>query len=125
MYLPDQAREAISRHEENCLPNEACGLVALDGEGELRFVYPLTNANPSPTSYTVDPDEHFGALRHAEANGWVIGGAFHSHPETDPFPSFADVGAALEPEWVYLISSGEVLRGFRITRGVVTEVPLA
>ena len=47
----------------------------------VRFVYPLTNSNPSPTSFTIDPTEHFHSWRHATANGWDLIGAFHSHPD--------------------------------------------
>jgi [CysO sulfur-carrier protein]-S-L-cysteine hydrolase len=123
--LPDQVRWAILAHAANCAPNECCGLLATDAEGRVRFAYPLTNAHPSPVSYTVDPDEHFHALRHAESRGWEIAGVFHSHPQGPAMPSMVDVQAALEPDWMYLIAAPGEIRGFRIRAGVIEELSLA
>jgi proteasome lid subunit RPN8/RPN11 len=122
--IPDQARQAIFAHAANWAPDECCGLVAMDDGGRVVFVYPLTNADPSPVSYTVDPDEHFSALRHAESRGWEIAGVFHSHPRGPAAPSMVDVQAALDPDWVYLVVAPEELRGFRIRSGAITELVL-
>lgn len=125
IQIPAQVAEAILVHAVNCLPNEACGLLAMDGEGALRMAYPLTNADPSPVSYTIEPMEHFRALQHAERNGWELGGAFHSHVNGPAVPSSTDVAQAGEPEWLWLVA-GPVLgaaeiRGYRIAGGVVSE----
>jgi proteasome lid subunit RPN8/RPN11 len=122
--LPDQIRQAILTHADNCAPNECCGLVAADSEGQITFAYPLTNVDPSPVSYTIDPDEHFSALAHAESQGWVITGVFHSHPGGDAMPSLIDVQSALEPGWMYLIVAPGEIRGFTIRAGTVEEVEL-
>jgi proteasome lid subunit RPN8/RPN11 len=122
--LPDQIRQAILAHAENCAPNEACGLIAIDLSGVIRFAYPLSNSDPSPVSYTIDPDEHFHALTHAESRGWEIGGVFHSHPGGTATPSMIDVQAALEPDWIYLIASPDEIRGFRIRSGEIEEIEL-
>jgi proteasome lid subunit RPN8/RPN11 len=124
LILADQIKEAILVHAFNCAPDECCGLLAMDPERTIRFAYPLTNADPSPVSYTVDPDEHFHALRHAESLGWEIGGVFHSHPGGPPAPSMIDVQSALEPDWVYLIAAGDDVRGFAIREGRVVEIGL-
>jgi proteasome lid subunit RPN8/RPN11 len=122
--LADQIRRAILTHADNCAPNECCGLLAADPEGQITFAYPLTNINPSPVSYTVDPDEHFAALTHAESRGWEIAGVFHSHPGGSAMPSMVDVQTALEPDWMYLIASPDEIRGFWIKAGVVDEIGL-
>ena len=107
-----------------CAPDECCGLLASDGDGNVRFAYLLTNSRPSPTSYTIDPDEHFGAFRHAESMGWELTGVFHSHPDGIAIPSEEDVEQALDPEWLYLIAAAGRLRGFKIRDGQVAEVDL-
>jgi proteasome lid subunit RPN8/RPN11 len=98
--------------------------LAADDEGRLTFAYPLTNADPSPVSYTIDPDEHFQALRHAESRGWEIAGVFHSHPGGPATPSMIDVQLALEPDWLYLIAAPGEMRGFTIRAGTIEEVEL-
>lgn len=129
MDLPAEIRRAVVAHAVFCLPHEACGLLAVDDAGRLRMAYCLSNATPSPSAYTLDPGEHFGALRHAEAQGWRLAGVFHSHPRGPARPSPTDVAQAFEPEWLYLVVSLEEptapeVRGFWIRGGVVTEEPL-
>jgi proteasome lid subunit RPN8/RPN11 len=120
--------EAMLVHARNCHPEEACGLLAMDPEDRVRMVYPLTNAEHSESAYTVEPTEHFGALRHAESRGWEIRGAFHSHPHSDAYPSATDIELAVSPNWLYVLvgmnGSRPELRGFRIVGGVVGEESL-
>ncbi len=124
LSLDDQIRQAILVHADNCAPNECCGLLAADESGRIRFAYPLTNVDPSPVSYTIDPDEHFQAIRHAESRGWEIAGAFHSHPRGPATPSVVDVAGALEPDWAYLVAAPDEIRCFRIRDREVEEVGL-
>jgi len=123
LLVPDPIRLAILAHADNCLPDECCGLIATEG-GAIRFVYPLTNSHPSPVSFTVDPNEHFGAMRHAESQGWEISGVFHSHPHGEPSPSPTDVAMAWDPDWIHLIVTGGELGAFRIRDGDVEAVGL-
>lgn len=129
MEIPHQIHEAMVAHARFCYPEEACGLLAAEERGELRMVYCLTNAEHSPTTYTVDPTEHFKALRHAERQGWELVGAFHSHTHSVPYPSPTDRTMALEPDWVYLIVGLADLRkpqvrGYFIRDGQVSEEQL-
>lgn len=129
VILPTEIRMAIEHHARSGYPNEACGLLAADETGRLRMAYPLSNAEASPIRFVIDPDEHWGALRHAERNGWSICGAFHSHPTSAPVPSRADVEGALDPEWVHLIAGPidpgpMVIAAFRIADGTVSRVTI-
>ena len=94
------------------------------------FVWPTaSNRDQSASNYTVDPSEHVRALRHAERNGWSLGGVFHSHPDGDAHPSCTDVAGALEPDWLYAVvglsdPSNPEVRGFWIRDGNILEEPL-
>ncbi len=134
MEIPRQICEAIVAHARFAYPEEGCGLLAsgVDGTGavsDLRMAYCLTNATRSPTRYTVAPNEHFRAMRHAEANGWELSGVFHSHTHSAPYPSPTDVAGALEPDWLYVIvgptdvESPEI-RAYWIRDGKIIEEPL-
>jgi len=124
--IPEQIHAAIVAHAEFCFPEEACGLIAVDASDELRMVYATTNVDRSRVKFTVSPEEHFGAIRHAEQQGWRIAGSFHSHPVSAAFPSARDIAGALDPEWLYVVIGldGGVpdLRGFRIRDFAVAEV---
>jgi proteasome lid subunit RPN8/RPN11 len=115
---------AMIAHARFCSPEEACGLLAADADGGWRMVYCLTNREHSPYRFTVDPNEHYRAMRHAERNSWEIAGVFHSHPKSAALPSGTDIAGALDPDWLYVIiglqrSDVPEVRSFRIRHGVV------
>jgi proteasome lid subunit RPN8/RPN11 len=113
-------------HARYCAPEECCGLIAADAQGAIRFAYPLTNSYHSPVRFNIEPAEMFGALRHAESNGWDLAGAFHSHPRGPAYPSPTDQAEAGEPSWLYLVASLQPpeLRGFTLSGTEPTEVAL-
>lgn len=118
-FLPRPAREAIVRHAVWCQPEEACGLIAVK-EGRVQMVYCLTNAERSFDRFTIAPDEHFGALMHAERRGWEIGGVFHSHPHGGASLSPVDLAQPHDPDWFHLVVGFRPLlhlRGWRIDAG--------
>ena len=129
VWLPSQIEEAMFAHARFSLPFEACGLLACDQDGVLRFAYGTTNVDQSPLRFTVDPTEHFFALRHAERSGWEIAGDFHSHPASAAEPSANDVAGALDPTWIHVIVGVAAerqpeVRAYRIMDGDVSEVAL-
>lgn len=123
MRLPGEIAEHMRAHARWAHPIEACGLFAASSE-RVEFFYACTNIDQSPDRFTVDPAEQYRAMAHAEANGWQIGGSFHSHPGGHLTPSATDIDSALDPEWMYLIGSDQDVRGFRIASGTVREVSL-
>jgi len=129
IVVDPQIREAMLVHAENCLPEESCGLLAFGPDGRIRMAYPLTNDVHSNTNYTIEPREHFKALRHAEAQGWEISGVFHSHPDSAAYPSPTDVRLAPDPTWLYVVvgmgdRTNPEVRGFRILDGEIHDETL-
>jgi proteasome lid subunit RPN8/RPN11 len=126
VHLPDELRTRIVEHCLAGRPNEACGLLAMDGDRIVQ-VYPTANLDASPMSYTVPPEEHLAALTDAESNGWELGGVFHSHPTGRARPSMIDVQRALEPDWLYVVvglGDGIEVGAWRIRDGRVEQVAL-
>ncbi len=128
MHLGREIADTVIAHLAAAAPEEGCGLLAIDGGGMVCHAYPLDNVERSGVRFTVDPDGHFAALCHAEANGWRIGGVFHSHPRSAAIPSRSDVAGALEPDWVHLIvgfaGSPPEVRAWRILDGSAHEEPV-
>lgn len=100
--LPEHLRAEIVAHCLSELPNEGCGLLALDRDVVTK-IYPTANEDASPVAYTIAPRQHFDALEDAEAHGWILGGAFHSHPTGPGRMSATDLAKALERDWIYLV----------------------
>lgn len=114
--------QKILNHAVKELPNEACGLIAGVAEGEIRIVkkvYLLTNADASKEHFSMKPEEQLAAIKDMRANGYVMFGNWHSHPETPSRPSEEDKRLAHDSGADYLILSLQdraqpVLNAFRI-----------
>jgi [CysO sulfur-carrier protein]-S-L-cysteine hydrolase len=126
LRLSETAYLQMIGHAFDCLPEEACGLMAgvYGGEQAPRF-YPCRNEAASSKVYTVDTRDHLAAERSAEALGFDIVGVMHSHTHTDAYPSPTDVRQAVDPSWHYVIVSlkddAPVLRSFRMVDGNISE----
>jgi proteasome lid subunit RPN8/RPN11 len=124
-------REAMVIHAKNGLPNEVCGLIAGHVEEDVKVVekvYCVPNADASHEHFSIDPREQLLAVKDMRANGLVLLGNFHSHPETPARPSGEDVRLAYDPSASYLILSlmkenmeeNPVLKAFHIENGAVS-----
>jgi proteasome lid subunit RPN8/RPN11 len=122
--LPERLRRRIVDHCRAALPNEGCGLLAMDGDVVVE-VYPTANLDSSPTSFTISPADHYAALVDAESKGWTLGGVFHSHPRGEPMMSATDLRHALDPDWVYLVVGGEgQIRAWSVEEGAPTVIDI-
>lgn len=102
--LPDDLRRQIVDHCLDALPNEGCGMLAMEGDCVMK-VYPTGNDDASPVSYTIPPQEHYDALIDAESQGWRLGGVFHSHPKGPARMSSTDLVRLTDPGWLYVVVS--------------------
>lgn len=125
--MPAADVDAIVSHARACRPEEACGLFT-GPPGQVIRTHCLTNADHSPSTYTIDPREHFAAWKQADAEGLELIGCWHSHTHTEAYPSPTDVAQAFEPAWVYVLVSLRdavpAVRGYRIVDGKVSPVEI-
>ncbi len=124
--IPREVVEAMFAHAVWTYPNEACGLLAMDVDGEVKMVFCLTNTDASEHRFTVDPVEHYGCVAFAEKLGWHVGGIFHSHTRSEAYPSDTDIGGGGDPSWLQVIvgpvvGPNPVVRAFRFDEGIVNE----
>ncbi len=125
LVLPADVRAAMVAHARAEAPLEACGLLGGRGNRAERF-YPTRNAAHSPVRYEVEPADLLAVTMDLDASGGELWGVFHSHPQTEAYPSQTDLRLALYPEAVYLICSladpqRPVLRGYRLEGTEVRE----
>ncbi len=122
MLIPGAIREELLAHAREALPDEACGVLVLEGDRAVRYVRGR-NASASPYRFTleVDPDVWF-----LEDDGYGLA-VFHTHPETPPKPSRTDIASIGlwegRPYVILRADTGE-LRAWRIEAGDVHEEPL-
>lgn len=125
--IPKRIFKNMVDHALREAPLECCGILA--GKGRtVAQIYETRNADDSPTSYLMDPDEQLRVFREMEEEGLDMVAIYHSHPNTIPFPSVRDVRLAWYPGVAYLIISlkdGETsVKGFRIGKEAIFIEPI-
>lgn len=86
-------------------PHECCGLLLGRGDA-VEEVFPGRNVDETPrTRYVMDPRDQLRAFRLMDERGWDLVGIYHSHPQTEAYPSETDKSRALYPDARYVIVS--------------------
>ncbi len=119
--------ETLSRHLQDCLPEEGCGL--LGGlEGRVQAVLPVTNELHSAVRFRMLPQEQLENFIRLEEQGLELIGIFHSHPNGPPHPSGSDLAEFTYPGVIYVICWREngswELKGFWTDGKTYREVPV-
>lgn len=121
-------KDLVKKITEQCqreFPNEACGILA-GKDGEIKKVYAMTNAKPSPENYEMDSKEQLKVMKEIRNLGLEMIGIYHSHVASQAYPSSHDVELAFYPEASYVIVSlkdkdNPTIRSFKIIEGKTTE----
>ena len=126
--LEKKFADEMIAHARSETPNECCGIL-VGVKGRVLKLYRTTNAEHSPFRYTVDSRELVTIYREIGENGWELLAVYHSHPDTDAYPSAIDIESAFLPEFLYFIISlsnpdQAVIRGFRIIEAKIREIEL-
>ena len=130
LQIPQEMVDAIFEQSRAEYPNEACGVI-LGRSGIAQRLKPMFNAAASPTFYEFDPKDLFTLYREIDDNDEELIVIYHSHTETEAYPSRTDIAYASEPGAHYvLVSTREEIapatefRSYRIIDGIVTEEPV-
>jgi proteasome lid subunit RPN8/RPN11 len=129
VYLKKQHLAEMIAHAEEEAPLEACGILAGESDRVVK-PYRARNADRSPVSYRLEPEEQYRIFIDIEEKGWDILGIYHSHPTSPAVPSGMDLKQAYYPEAVYFVVSlanpvEPQVRAFRIIEGEIAEEKIA
>lgn len=125
VYLKQQHAEEMISHAREAAPLEACGI--LGGKKNCMMeLYRATNADCSPVSYRLDPQEQYRIFMDIEEKGLSVTGIYHSHANSPAIPSGIDLEQAYYPEATYFIVSladpaHPQIKAFKIEEGEITE----
>ena len=124
MVIPAAVRAEITEHARAELPNEACGLLLLEGDVAIEYV-PGENASPSPYYFELRLDPVVWAdLGDRDVEQAVV----HSHVSAPPRPSRTDVERiGLWQGLPYVIYSVRLdeLAAWRIADGAIEPLPVS
>ena len=119
--------DAMIAHARRDHPDEACGVLAgpVGSDSPQRFI-PMVNAARSTTFYEFDSGDLLRLYREMDARGEEPVVIYHSHTETEAYPSRTDIGLASEPNAHYVLISTrsqdtDEVRSYRIVDSEVTE----
>ncbi len=137
MLISQALLDELLTHAREDAPNECCGIVAVapssSDEGSLTQavgVHRTVNIAASPLKFEVDGRELLRLSDAIEEEGQELGGIYHSHTRTAPYPSQTDINFAANwpgVEWVIVGLADPdrpEIRSYLIDGGQVREVPL-
>jgi proteasome lid subunit RPN8/RPN11 len=127
VVIPAAMRDEIVAHARAGLPNEACGIIAGQGDRAERF-FPAQPDEPSPYYYRIESRDQIRIMNEIDDAGLDLIGIYHSHVSSPAYPSRTDAEQAFWPDATYVIVSlaggGAELKGYRIADMAVSEEPL-
>lgn len=132
MEITRQLLDELVAHVLEDPANEICGVVAVEEDGPARravAVHRAANMHRSPLRFEIEPMELYRLTSEIEDAGLQVGGIYHSHVRSEPYPSQTDINyAAGWPgvEWIIVgLATGDPLvRSYLIEDGRVRDVEL-
>jgi len=125
--IPKTLFEEMLAHAREERPYEACGILAGQNSA-VSHIYRVKNADPNPDiRYLMDNREQLWVQKNMRHNELELAVIYHSHPQSEAYPSATDIKLAFYPEAAYVIISladpnRPVARVFRIINGAVREI---
>lgn len=129
LYLNKSQKEKLVEHAEKEAPNEACGILA-GKDYKVEKVYEMVNTDNRAKTFFMEPKQQLKVMKEIRNLGLEMIGIYHSHLETDAYPSAHDVELANYPEASYVIVSikdrdNPSIRSFKIVEGKINEEEVA
>ena len=93
LVLTKAQQELLSKEAKDKNPNESCALLFGRKENEkllVNEVFIAENIEDSPVNFTISNDQLIQGYKMAEEKGLEVIGIFHSHPNSEPYPSSTD-----------------------------------
>lgn len=109
LVLSDIQKEVLSKKSIEDSPNESCAILFGQKEKErflVKDVFLAKNIEESPVNFTISNEQLIEGYQEAEKRNLDVIGIFHSHPESEPYPSSTDKKFMETNPVVWLIFSG-------------------
>jgi proteasome lid subunit RPN8/RPN11 len=105
--LPHSIYDAMLAHCQSGYPGEACGVLASDEHEQITKHWAARNAAEDPEDFSIiDSRELLTIWNEIDEHDWNFFSYYHSHTQTEAYPSPRDVEYANNwPDTYYLIFS--------------------
>ena len=109
--------DILAKHAKEASPNESCAILFGKIEKEhfrVKDVFLTENVDNSPVNFTISNDELIKGYQEAEKRKLDVVGIFHSHPDSEAYPSMTDQKfMEINPvPWVIFSNKNEQFRAY-------------
>ena len=109
IIISESQKKILSDHAYNEKPNESCAILfgIVDGQKTIvEEIFLTKNIDESPVNFTISPEQLIKCYKTAEEKKMEIVGIFHSHPNSEAYPSNTDKKFMYSNPVVWVIYSG-------------------
>ncbi|NNM35937.1 MAG: M67 family metallopeptidase [Nitrosopumilus sp.] len=125
IILTQQDKKVLAEFSENQKPNESCAIL-FGKDNQVLDLFLTENIEESPVNFTISNNQLIEGYRIAEEKKLEVIGIFHSHPNSDAFPSSTDKKFMQSNPVVWIIYSG-INKNFKafILESDIVEIPIS
>jgi len=128
IILTKSQAQLLSNHADNGRPNESCAILfGTENEKEIKVekIFLTKNIEKSSVNFTISAEQRLEADKMERELQLKIIGIFHSHPDSQAFPSNTDKKFMELNPVVWIIYSG-TLRDFKayVLETEILEIPI-
>jgi proteasome lid subunit RPN8/RPN11 len=105
IILSQTDKKILSEYSENQKPNESCAIL-FGKNNQVLDLFLTENIEESPVNFTISNKQLIEGYKVAEEKKMDVIGIFHSHPNSDAYPSNTDKKFMLSNPVVWIIYSG-------------------
>ena len=124
IILSQSDKKTLSEYSENQKPNESCALL-FGKDNQVSDLFLTENIEKSPVNFTISNKQLIEGYKIAEEKKVDVIGIFHSHPNSDAFPSNTDKKFMQSNPVVWIIYSGinKNFKAFLLESNII-EIPI-
>ncbi|NCF21994.1 MAG: peptidase, partial [Nitrosopumilaceae archaeon] len=93
IILTENQKEILSNHAEQENPNESCAILfgkEIQKSIKVKKIFLTQNIEQSPVNFTISAEQRLEADKIERESELKIIGIFHSHPNSEAYPSDTD-----------------------------------
>jgi len=93
IIITESQKKLLFRHVDNEKPNESCAILfgMIDGQKTtVKEIFFTENIDKSPVNFTISNEQLIKCYKTAEEKKMEVVGIFHSHPNSEAYPSDTD-----------------------------------
>jgi proteasome lid subunit RPN8/RPN11 len=105
IILSQTDKKILSEYSENQKPNESCAIL-FGKNNQVSDLFLTENIEESPVNFTISNKQLIEGYKIAEEKKMDVIGIFHSHPDSDAYPSNTDKKFMQSNPVVWIIYSG-------------------